>query len=55
MRAPNERKLARAVPGIDLVLGGHDHVFISELVNDTLFLKSGTDFEEFTDLELIFG
>jgi len=26
MRVPNDRKLAAAVPEIDLILGGHDHI-----------------------------
>ena len=27
MRGPNDRKLAREVPEIDLMLGGHDHIY----------------------------
>lgn len=44
MRIPNERKLAIEVPEIDLMLGGHDHVYHIEMVGEVFFLKSGTDF-----------
>lgn len=27
MRIPHERKLAEEVPEIDLMLGGHDHIY----------------------------
>lgn len=50
MRIPNERILAIRVPEIDLILGGHDHVYHLELVGDAFFLKSGTDFQDFSDL-----
>lgn len=52
MRIPNERRLAREVGDIDMILGGHDHIWICEIVNDVFLLKSGTDFEEFTDFEV---
>jgi 2',3'-cyclic-nucleotide 2'-phosphodiesterase (5'-nucleotidase family) len=55
MRIPNEVELAMAVPQIDLMLGGHDHVYHSQVVNDVFFLKSGTDFEEFSDLKITLG
>ena len=52
MRIPNERKLAQEVPRIDMMLGGHDHLYNCELANDIFFLKSGTDFEDFTDFKV---
>jgi 5'-nucleotidase len=52
MRIPREQKLAREVPEVDIILGGHDHVYHSELINGVLLLKSGTDFEEFSDLKV---
>ena len=52
MRVPNERKLAQEVGELDMILGGHDHIRICEIVNDVFLLKSGTDFEEFTDFEV---
>lgn len=27
MRTPNDRKLAESVEEVDLILGGHDHVY----------------------------
>jgi len=57
MRIPNDRKLAEQVPEIDLVLGGHDHQSISEMSENSgiCIVKSGTDFEEFSDLTLYLG
>jgi hypothetical protein len=36
MRTPNDKKLAEGVEDIDLILGGHDHVF--EICNVSLFI-----------------
>mmetsp|Transcript_35962 Transcript_35962/g.26712 ORF Transcript_35962/g.26712 Transcript_35962/m.26712 type:complete len:95 (+) Transcript_35962:413-697(+) len=44
MRLQREQILAKEVPEIDMILGGHDHVFHVEVVNGVLLLKSGTDF-----------
>ena len=46
MRNPNDERLIRELqPGtIDLVLGGHDHVWHSEKIAQTFYLKSGTNF-----------
>jgi 5'-nucleotidase len=44
----NDLKLARSVKGIDLILGGHDHLIVHEQVNDTVLVKSGTDFKNFS-------
>jgi len=38
-----DRKLAREVQGINLILGGHDHIPITFLEEDVLILKSGLD------------
>jgi hypothetical protein len=37
-----------------MILGGHDHVYHIEMVNDVLLLKSGTDFEDFSSLNVLF-
>jgi hypothetical protein len=39
MRLPNDIILAEDVPDIDIVLGGHDHNYICELVKP-LFLSN---------------
>ncbi|KAL6766462.1 FAP215 [Auxenochlorella protothecoides x Auxenochlorella symbiontica] len=54
MRAARDARLAAAVPGVQLVLAGHDHHWGVEAVapHGTLVVKSGTDFREFTRLEL---
>mmetsp|Transcript_4169 Transcript_4169/g.14975 ORF Transcript_4169/g.14975 Transcript_4169/m.14975 type:complete len:625 (-) Transcript_4169:591-2465(-) len=54
MRLPNDMLLADTVPEIDLVLAGHDHDYLvarSEVTN-TLVVKSGTDFREFSEISL---
>ena len=43
-RTHNDIKLANEVDGIDMILGGHDHIMIIEKINDTLVIKSGTNF-----------
>lgn len=39
----NDEKLAREVPEIDLILGGHDHDRMNRTVGGTLVWKSGSD------------
>jgi 5'-nucleotidase len=42
---------------VDMVFGGHDHCYYSALnpSTDVFVLKSGTDFECFTNLTVLFG
>lgn len=47
MRTPNDHKLANNTTGIDIILGGHDHVCEDDLVNGIHVIKSGTDFRQF--------
>ena len=85
MRWPNDRRLAREVPEINLILGGHDHDYQCEEVscgdplslsplfpspyysipqpvppfplsqiNDTLVVKSGSDFRDFSKITVNF-
>lgn len=52
MRTPRDEKLAREVPELDLILGGHDHDTVNFQFNNTLMKKSGTDFREFTMINM---
>jgi len=44
----NDIKLANTVKGIDLILGGHDHLIVHEKIGDSMLVKSGTDFKNFS-------
>ncbi len=37
MRTPNDIRLAESVDAIDIILGGHDHVYEKKLVSETHF------------------
>ncbi|KAL4234758.1 hypothetical protein ACF0H5_006400 [Mactra antiquata] len=50
MRWPNDRKVAEMIPGVDIVLGGHDHDFNIEKVNGKYVVKSGTDFRNISKI-----
>lgn len=52
MRWRNDTELAKRVDEIDLYLGGHDHEYASIEVNGKFVLKSGTDFREFSAIQL---
>jgi 2',3'-cyclic-nucleotide 2'-phosphodiesterase (5'-nucleotidase family) len=39
----DDEKLVRAVPGIDLVIGGHDHLYMQSQVNGTWITKADAD------------
>uniref|UniRef100_A0A1A9X3Q6 5'-Nucleotidase C-terminal domain-containing protein n=1 Tax=Glossina brevipalpis TaxID=37001 RepID=A0A1A9X3Q6_9MUSC len=53
MRTPNDINLAENCPDIDLILGGHDHVYEINEVNGIKIIKSGTDFRQFSKITLI--
>uniref|UniRef100_T1P8W7 Nucleotidase n=2 Tax=Musca domestica TaxID=7370 RepID=T1P8W7_MUSDO len=52
MRTPNDVNLAEHCPGIDLILGGHDHVYEIKEVNGIKIIKSGTDFRQFSKITI---
>ncbi|CAG9792883.1 unnamed protein product [Diatraea saccharalis] len=61
MRTPNDVKLAEGCNEIDLILGGHDHVYeVLEVtlgtveVNNRYIVKSGTDFRQFSKITITF-
>lgn len=57
MKTTSDRQLAKSCKGqIDLILGGHDHESIFEEADDKVTLiKSGQDFQEFSDIKVIFN
>ncbi|OTF81598.1 5' nucleotidase-like protein [Euroglyphus maynei] len=54
MRTNNDIRLAEEVEEIDLILGGHDHVYEIRKVNGKLVIKSGTDFRQFSKITLVY-
>ncbi|KAG2448379.1 hypothetical protein HYH02_006961 [Chlamydomonas schloesseri] len=56
MREPNDRKLAAEVPEFHLILGGHDHHYVSGFIepHNNLLVKSGTDFRDMSLIEVEF-
>jgi 5'-nucleotidase len=52
MRWNNDTILAERCPEIDLFLGGHDHDYVVNKINDRWVVKSGTDFREFSLIEV---
>ena len=53
MRVDNDRILAEKCQNdIDLILGGHDHSSMHEKIGKVTLIKSGSDFEEFSDIEI---
>lgn len=54
MRTPNDIKLAENCDDIDIILGGHDHVFEIQLINGKYVIKSGTDFRQFSKITINF-
>ncbi len=38
-----DQQLSYMVPGIDIILGGHDHVISKEVLGNTLIVESGSD------------
>ena len=55
MRVPNDERLTKEALGVDLVLGGHDHIYKAELLNKTLMLKSGTDFKNYSEIDIVYN
>lgn len=52
MRTPNDMILAQNCDKLDLILGGHDHVYEIVKVNNLNIIKSGTDFRQFSKITL---
>lgn len=54
MEMRHDRVLAEQVPEIDLILGGHDHEPMHEVVNNTLIWKTGSDFKTLGQLKVYY-
>lgn len=58
MRVPDDIKMARECENdtLDMIFGGHDHTYFREFCDDTdVFIqKSGTDFEDFSNVITLF-
>ena len=52
MRVNSEIRLAQNCQEIDLILGGHDHLSKAEMHFNCLIIKSDSDFEELTFIEV---
>lgn len=55
MRTPNDILLAENCNEIDLILGGHDHVYEHMKINNKYIIKSGTDFRQMSKITLDFS
>ena len=59
MRLPEDTDMANENTSevVDMIFGGHDHCYHSDLNPETgvYVLKSGTDFEVFTNMLVLFG
>eukprot|EP01091_Cochliopodium_minus_P015601 TRINITY_DN55_c0_g1_i2.p1 TRINITY_DN55_c0_g1~~TRINITY_DN55_c0_g1_i2.p1 ORF type:complete len:575 (-),score=202.16 TRINITY_DN55_c0_g1_i2:13-1737(-) len=51
-RHPNDLLLAKSVPQISLILGGHDHDVQNHLVNGIPIVKAGTEFKYLVEVEV---
>lgn len=50
----SDEKLLSDDNGVDMVFGGHDHIFYLRRINNKILLKSGTDFDNFSQTKLFF-
>lgn len=54
MRVPNDRVLAKNSMQVDMMLGGHDHIYYHEQCGSNIFIKSGSDFKNCSLIEVEF-
>lgn len=53
MRMPNDYRLSKECAGyIDIVLGGHDHHYDDNVMNNIRVLNSGSDFSDFSIVQV---
>jgi 2',3'-cyclic-nucleotide 2'-phosphodiesterase (5'-nucleotidase family) len=54
-RMPADTELAKKVPQIDFILGGHDHSSVFQVFNETPIIKSDSNFECLSILKIFKG
>ena len=54
MRVPNDKLVAKECKGVDLFLGGHDHIYYHEQIGNNITIKSGSDFKNLSLIEVDF-
>jgi 2',3'-cyclic-nucleotide 2'-phosphodiesterase (5'-nucleotidase family) len=52
MRIKCNQRLAEAVPEIDLILTGHDHILYHEIDHGCPIITSGSDFKHATEIQV---
>lgn len=52
MRNVNDKRYAKASIGVDLILGGHDHIYWIEQRWDNLLLKSGSNYRCLSEIKI---
>ena len=52
MRVPNDERLCLEAKDVDFILGGHDHIYRAQVENQTLMLKSGSDYMNYSELTI---
>ena len=52
MKTHSDIKLLKSKINIDLILGGHDHHYHIQFENNSLFVKSGSDFSGFNEITI---
>lgn len=55
MNKQSDLNLAKNVPEIPIILGGHDHEIMRCVQNQTLILKSGFDFQNYHTIKIKFN
>lgn len=50
----SDEKVLRDKNDVDIVFGGHDHIYFVRKLNNKILLKSGTDFEYFSQIKAFF-
>jgi 5'-nucleotidase len=52
MRNVNDKRYSHNALGVDLILGGHDHIYWIEQRWDNLVMKSGSDYRCLSEIKI---